>query len=178
MYLWNLELCAAFHPLTAMGEVAFRNRVESQLLTIFGARWWDHRELHGLLGSKGKGILLRAAAAVRDRGRTPVSGRVTAELSLGFWVNMLLPKYAARVWPDFDRAFPDKPPGINQGRLHERAALLREFRNRASHHEPIFKRDLTRDHGQLVEFLGWVNAEAAGWLKPELRAMALLRERP
>jgi hypothetical protein len=131
-----------------------------------------------LLGKKGKGIVLRAAADIRKREKAPTSGRMTAELSFGFWTNMLLPKYRECLWSDIRSTFPDLPEGVGDVALRERCEHVREFRNRISHHEPIFMRNLTSDYGRSLELLRWLGPAKAAWIKPQLDTMKVLRTRP
>lgn len=98
LYLWNLRLSSAFHPLLACVEVCLRNRVERTMVRCFGPEWWKAQLLANLMGRKGTGLLTKAVGTLRDRDRIPDSGRVTAELSFGFWCGMLLPKYEQALW--------------------------------------------------------------------------------
>jgi hypothetical protein len=152
--------------------------MEPRLSEVFGETWWQDRDFEALLGKRGKGIVLRAASDISKRGNIPTSGRMTAELSFGFWTNMLLPKYREPLWNALQDFFPDVPPSLQQSHLHERCEYVRDFRNRISHHEPIFKRNLSSDYSRCVELLRWLGPDKAAWIKPQLDTMKILREKP
>ena len=56
----------------------------------------------------------------------------------------------------------------------ERLHLLR---NRIAHHEPIFRRDLARDHAQLLELIGWMCADRQTWAAGGSRTPETIAER-
>ncbi|KPQ18393.1 MAG: Abi-like protein [Rhodobacteraceae bacterium HLUCCO18] len=91
---------------------------------------------------------------------------------------MLLPKYEAPLWSELILHFPDLPAALTQSEFHDRCEVVREFRNRISHHEPIFMRDLTADYSKCLELLRWIGPAKAAWIKPQLDTMRILRERP
>lgn len=177
LYIWNLHLSAAFYPLLASIEVALRNKVILCLSEAFGVKWWSSARFHELLGKRGKGILLRAVKEVVDTERELTEGRVTAELSFGFWTNMFLPKYENHLWDEFCKQTP-VGEGISRERLLERCNKIRALRNRISHHETLIGRDISLDYSETLELLGWICPETAKWIKPELKVMSLVRERP
>jgi len=178
LYGWNMRISASFYPLLSSIEVCLRNRMEKRLCEVFREEWWTDQGFIELLGKKGKPIVLRAASDIEKRGKTPTSGRMTAELSFGFWTNMLLPKYEAPLWSELILHFPDLPAALTQSEFHDRCEVVREFRNRISHHEPIFIRDLTADYSKCLELLRWIGPAKAAWIKPQLDTMRILRERP
>ncbi|QUJ76072.1 Abi family protein [Sulfitobacter albidus] len=178
LYYWNMEISASFYPLLASVEVCLRNIILRRMIERFGEMWWANEALYALLQPKGKGILLRASREIEKRGNVPDSGRMVAELSFGFWTNMLLPKYDAVIWSAFNETFKRLPHGKSRGDLFDRATRIRELRNRISHHEPIIGRNLSQDYADTIEFLGWLHPEKAKWLRPRLSIMSTLRTRP
>ncbi|MBC6436697.1 MAG: Abi family protein [Rhodobacteraceae bacterium] len=182
LYAWNMRISASFFPLLCCIEVCLRNRIAPRLVDRFGQGWWNNEELHTIMGGKGKGTVLRTAKSINERGTqrgtTPTSGRMTAELNFGFWVGMLLPKYETELWDDLQTWFPDLPQDQNLSSLQQYAAEIRDLRNRISHHEPIFKRDLTLDYARQLQFLTWTGPQKAAWIRPQLETMKILRQRP
>ena len=176
LYLWNAEMGAAFLPLLGTAEVALRNAVEGRLAEAYGAQWWEETGFLDLLGAPGAGTLRRAVRRVRADG-TVARGRLVADLSFGFWATMLAEKYA-RLWTVPRASFPGLPEGFGRGDLDAAAQDVRALRNRVSHHEPLIRRDLSRDYGRAMDLLRWTAPEVAAWLRPELRVMRLLREKP
>jgi len=178
LYAWNMKVSASFYPLLAATEICLRNRIMAQILALYGVRWWDEALFLELLGPKGKGIVLRARNEICRRGQTPTAGRITAELSFGFWQKMLLPKYEQPLWNDMHASFPDLPLSATQYDLHQYCEGVRLLRNRISHHEPVFRRNLTRDYGTGLTLLTWLSPSKASWVRPQLQVMRILRDRP
>ena len=91
--------------------------------------------------------------------------RVVAALSFGFWVSLLGPggrigagrkaNYAMTPWrPALRGPFAHRAT-LTRKEAHRPLNALRTLRNRFAHHEPVFARDLARDHERIVEVLGW-----------------------
>jgi hypothetical protein len=178
LYAWNMKISASFYPLLALIEICLRNQIEPKLQSVFSSNWWKDHNLHSLLGSKGKGILLRAEGKIRDQRNNITSGRITAELSFGFWVNMLLDKYHADLWQNIHADFPHLPKNETRQNFHNLAKIILALRNRISHHEPIFNRDLTKEYSNCIKMIQWLSPDTEKWLKPQLEIMSLMRTKP
>lgn len=178
LYIWNLKMAASFMPLLASIEVALRNRILVQLEKIHGLTWWSQPALLSLMGGKGKGIVKRAETALTSRGQIPSSGRIAAELTFGFWGNMLLPKYDATLWADLHLHFPNLPLHIDRTALFNQCETIRELRNRISHHEPLLRCNISQSYADGMLLLSWLSEAKAVWLRPHLNVMATLREKP
>lgn len=178
LYYWNLEISASFYPLLAGVEISLRNQIETRLDSAFGPSWWVSSDFSENLGAKGSKILNKAVRNLHHRRQQITSGRVTAELSFGFWRNMLLPKYEATLWSPISPHFPNLPANISRQELETRCERIRSLRNRISHHEPLLKRDISKDYSQALQVLRWMSPEKANWIKPRLETMRILRRRP
>ncbi len=53
---------------------------------------------------------------------------------------------------------------------------LHLLRNRIAHHEPIFRRNLARDHAQLLELIGWMCADSQTWAAATSRTLETVAE--
>ena len=111
------------------------------------------------------GVLYRGAGVL-------TADRFVASMSLGFWVRLVgrggsvnggrKADYDRTLWrPALHRAFPGHPRREVQQRLDR----LRQLRNRIAHHEPIFDRDLKKDHDGLLEAVGWISSEVRAWIE-------------
>ena len=178
LYAWNMKLSAAFVPLFSAAEICLRNLMVARISEVFGTNWWENSEFLLLLGGKGKGIVKRAENKILKKNNPLDSGRMTAELSFGFWGNMLLPKYSEALWSDMHIVFPDLSAGLDQVAMYDRCEEIRELRNRISHHEPIFTREITKDYATCLELIQWLSAVKAKWIKPHCEVMAVVRQRP
>jgi hypothetical protein len=91
-------------------------------------------------------------------------GAVVAELSFGFWVSLLGPRYDATLWrASLYRAFRENGARMKRDRVHGRFNALRRFRNRIAHHEPIFLNNLANTHAEIIEATNWMCSDTAAW---------------
>lgn len=103
---------------------------------------------------------------------------MTAELNFGFWVNMLLARHEAIFWTDLHKSFADLPAAVTYQALYARCDVVREFRNRVFHHEPILHRNITKEYSQIMELITWLSPDKAKWIKQYSRVMAVARQKP
>jgi len=85
---------------------------------------------------------------------------------LGFWRYHAASRYLTALWtPALYSTFPhgpdDKLQQQRQVDSHLKNLLL--VRNRAAHHEPIHRRNLSRDLVAAVEVTTWVDPAAGAW---------------
>lgn len=180
-YIWNLALGAAMQPVLHVLEITFRNHIfdnsvkfidESKLKFRVVDCWLDAdptllegNEVRSVDGAKE--TLLR-----RRKPLTP--GRLIARLGFGFWVGLCKRPYeqgrtsGPALWPAMlNTGFPFLPKAKRtRSQIYHRADRLRELRNRVSHHEPIWDRDMTAAHGEVLETIGWMNSGLASALEP------------
>ena len=178
LYAWNMKLSASFMPLLSSAEIALRNLIVAQVVGTYGSTWWNHSQLLALLGKKGKGIVKRAENKILERGHAVVSDRITAELTFGFWKNMLLPKYATPLWSQLTTSFPHFPAGKTQADLYTACERVCDLRNRISHHEPIFQRNVSQDYSDCLTLIDWLSPDKAAWIRPHCEVMKLMRAKP
>ncbi len=50
--------------------------------------------------------------------------------------------------------------------------------NWIAHHEPVHRRDLSRDHADLLELAGWICEDCHAWIATNSRTLAVLAVRP
>lgn len=177
LYGWNIQLSESFFPVLGAAEVCLRNIVVTRLITLYGQRWWEDPDFLFRIRNAGKRIVKTAADKVARSGHV-TSGKMTAELNFGFWVNMLLPRHETFFWPALHAEFPDLPAHVTYPHLYRRCDSVREFRNRVFHHEPILHRDITAEYSQITELIRWLSLEKATWIKPYARVMTVVRQKP
>lgn len=179
LYLWNAKIGEAFHMAIQAVEVGLRNRINVALLDLYGTEWWQHDDFQKNADDDRKGDLEVVFRRIQNRQLSRDNGQVVAGLSFGFWVGMLQPRYNPPIWGSHLRiSFPDLPNGKTRKVLAKRAGEVAYIRNRISHHEPIFKRDLTKDYKELMEFLAWICPTKAEWVRPHCRVHEVLRLKP
>jgi hypothetical protein len=155
-------LAEAFYTALQALEICFRNTIAGQLGTRFGTDWFQN----GRPSFRNDAVRSIADAANNLRlSRKPVAvDPLIAELSFGFWVSLLGPRYDATLWRQtlyagFSRS--SKP--ISRSIVHGRFNALRRFRNRVAHHEPIFHDDLQLRHDEIIDAIAWMSDETAKW---------------
>jgi len=120
-YLWNIALGQALYAPIQVCEVAVRNSVHSALADIYGTdRWFDHPygpRLEPWQQNAVAAAVNRLTRLDRRRLRTPVpppptTGRIVAELHVGFWVGLFNDAYDPAVHPLWrgDPHLPRDPP--------------------------------------------------------------------
>ncbi len=79
-----------------------------------------------------------------------------AELTFGFWRYLLARKHHTDLWvPGLHRAFPNLLDAARKRReAEDRLEHLHFLRNRVAHHEPIHRRTLLKDYGELLDLAG------------------------
>jgi len=182
LYEWNLSISAALFETLGAVEVILRNALHRQLADRHAARvgsgnWFDGP----LLDEKGRRDLATAKAYATDRGRKPeLPGKVVAELSFGFWRFLVARRYQATAWPALQKAFPLHPDGGSapRGDVEDRMQRIHVLRNRIAHHEPVFRRNLQHDFGDMLTLVGWISVEACDWVADLSRVESILGARP
>jgi hypothetical protein len=177
LYEWNAALCAAFYlPLQAV-EVGLRNACHGELRKTFGPNWPFEPRFLGLdLG------IHRTVDDAKDetrKSKRPVdTPHVVASLHFGFWTYLLSKKLTDSIWiPAIHRAFPHF--ATIHGAVIQRSNAagifdsIRNFRNRAFHHEPLFHRtSLQADYDRLLEAATWMSTDLPLWIAGQSVACA------
>ena len=99
------------------------------------------------------------------------AGRLIAELNFGFWTYLFDADYGYRspndhrLWPRLlGQVFPHLPAAIPRQRdvIQKKLTRIRELRNRAFHHEPIWKYpDLQQRYNEAVDLINWISPAVA-----------------
>lgn len=158
-YFWNIDLAAALLPCMHAVEVALRNTIHAALRSQFASDLWFYKE--ELLEPNQLRDFASALGKVAKRPQ-PLAGRVVAELGFGFWTSLLNAPYEQRLWqPDgyalLFAAFPHAQ-GMSRKQISDRFTAIKDLRNRAFHHEPIWYRPtLRQEHLETYEAVGWIS---------------------
>ena len=183
LHVWNTGVSAAFYgPLQGL-EVPLRNAMHSRLADRYGEAWYDNDNA-GLDRGARERIAGARAELARD-GHGDDRHRIVAALSLGFWVSLLGPggrlgdghkaNYEMTLWRLALRGAFAHCANLNRKQAHRPLNTLRTLRNRIAHHEPIFARDLTRDHERILEVAEWISPATRAWIAHHSRVPSMLR---
>jgi Abi-like protein. len=162
LYVGNSHVSMAFFGDLHYTEVVLRNRFNEQLTAAYGDQWFTAVPLLKIIGKRNRDILSKAQH--HAGGYAVPSGKVVAELTFGFWVNLTDPNLEHTLWiPVLHKAFlPNKPP--KRAELNRDLEKLRQLRNRVAHHEPIFMMDLVLLHRLLCDVTKRLCPDTAHWM--------------
>jgi len=182
-YAWNVGLCEALYPTFNAVEVVLRNRVYNAGCVHFPVTgyhevksWLDAKpsvlrpdQLKKIAGAKRE--LLRELRKKNKRSRKQLkyhmtAGRLVAQLNFGFWTYLFGSEYGSSpgktgsLWPTLlPLVFPHNP-AIQRPDAEKRLTAIRQLRNRAFHHEPIWNRpNLWSEYERMKELLSWMAPE-------------------
>lgn len=161
-YLWNISICESLYAPLQMFEIGLRNSVDRAMLNITGQiKWFDQIQLT----TWGFDQVGHAKSKISRSGHTVTSGRVVAELNLGFWTSMFESHYERADAFFLPRGIRETFPNLPKSR-HNRKAIksklesVRKLRNRVFHHERIIHwNNLAQQHVDLIEMIGWMSTD-------------------
>ena len=190
LYDWNTGAASALYEDLGRLEVVFRNTVDEALVRHGATRawpdvWYRRTQLFpGRNASRARDDIDAARRRATRGGSLPeVHGKVIAELSFGFWRYLCEPPYLTSLWvPALASSFPLHPSAGNPRQVRtevaDRMQRLHFLRNRIAHHEPIHRRNLSRDHANLLELAGWICSDCHAWIATNSRTLTVLAARP
>lgn len=201
LYVWNMALSAALQPAIHALEVTLRNSIHASAIAWSGQHDWFRNPAWLSLQSKEQRMLdqakeqlwiadghdlraLRAAGAPMPP--LPPIDKHVAALTLGFWVALFGRPYRRMLWsnlvatatqPARRNLLPDVFPKATRAQrqqidMHDRLRRIRDFRNRVSHHEPIWnweKRaegiaNVEEQYQEILRVIGWISPASAALL--------------
>lgn len=185
LYEWNIAAAGAVLSTLAMAEVVIRNAMDEQLrrwaLQRHAGRSWLDVATLDEQGHRDVAKARRYAQRGLTRGTEVPHGKVVAELNLGFWRYLAASRYLTELWsPALYGAFPGGPTDRRKRReeVEDHLNRLLLVRNRAAHHEPIFRRNLLRDLWSAAEVTGWICRDSAAWIRAKSAVRAVDAARP
>ena len=118
----------------------------------------------------------------KNRVGATTPGKVVAELTFGFWVELLSRRNQNALWVGrkLKTAFPNTT--LTRKQIHGRLKTIQLLRNRISHHEPVLtsSKKIYAGHDlialpELLECVEWVCNYTAQWMKTQFRYAAAER---
>ncbi len=157
----NTIISEGLYGILQVLEVSIRNSIHRVLTTDMGrSDWYDHV----LLKRTEKESIQEAKDSICRRTKISTPGRIVAELTFGFWVRLISPKYEKLLWvKHIYKSFPNlhKP---NRILVFDRVDKIRNLRNRIAHHERVVNRNINQDYQEILETLNWVCPVTATWV--------------
>jgi hypothetical protein len=168
IYQENTLLSEAFYTPLQCVEIALRNVLNEGMAARYGDDWLKNGRAP--LDSDALTTIAKLRIGPNDS-----TGTIVAELSFGFWVSLLGPRYDATLWRDALCKVVRPSKGSRRRKdIHARFNAIRRLRNRVAHHEPIFQKDLAACHAEIIEAISWLCAETAQWSERISRVPGLL----
>ncbi len=168
-YQFNIELTESFYTAISVYEVALRNAINKELISLMGREDWYSQFMKTPGLNNLHRYITQANKQISGRKELATPSKIVAELTLGFWVTLLNSEYEKILWKDLRRAFPYMPKNIRQ-RKYISAPLnkFRAFRNRVFHHEPICwnMAKILEIHNEMIVVMGWINKDIPSWIEP------------
>jgi hypothetical protein len=171
LYEHNVHLSEALYGLLHGIEIAVRNSIHAALCMSYRqSNWYDLAPLAPYWQRE----LQRAKT---NAGPAAPAGKIIAELTFGFWVELLKQHNHRSLWVGMKlhRAFPNAR-GMTRGHIHDRLKIAQRLRNRISHHERILTSANTLYAGfdcltlaELIQIAEWVCPETAHWIRTRFR---------
>jgi len=165
-YSWNILLSESLYASLQALEVSLRNSIQNSGKQHFGNAFWfeDPTIMHS---SNIKRVTAAKDSLIRQNKNVDAS-RIVAELHFGFWNSLFYARYEYKIWrPLFKRIFPMMDwTRYNRKFVSTRLERIRRLRNRAFHFEPIWYRNLTQIHSEIVELISWIEPAMVNLLNP------------
>ena len=182
IYLWNKALCGAIYPILQAAEIALRNSIDSVARELHGDYWYEsiphyqdtdadgnlvnnknYKSLKDSLNNAKRSVnrTLRKTQNIPD-GHKPSFDKVISETNFVVWEYVLHPcffKVGDRnfLWPTKTRKafsnWPHQSAKDTHTRLYDLVSEIRPFRNRLSHHEPLWKGTTVTTEIEAIEFI-------------------------
>lgn len=164
----NIKISQALYPELSVLEITLRNAIDTVFKMQFGENWIENEvKMNTLLDDFDYNTLLKAYNFVlsecNSKNKHFSIGKVIANLNFGFWTNLCLKKYNAKIWTKkgvFKGVFVNYPKNKQQ-QIHYISKLLvsiRKLRNRVFHYEIILKNSnkLLIKYNEILEMLSYL----------------------
>lgn len=175
LYEWNAELSSRFFFPIHIYEVAMRNAISDAISIRYGHDWPTNTVFQNSLNHSDKQTLLAALS----KGYLGV-GKLLPEIKFVWFENMLTSRHDGRIWkPYITQTFPNAPTSMTpqeiRKSLKEACYMIRKFRNRCGHHEPIFNSsNLNKVYPNIQTSLDWRCALTSRWMDRKQSVTELL----
>ena len=179
LYIWNARLGEAFHFPIQTAEVGLRNCIDATLTQVFGPNWGTAPQFESHIDDRSRDDIAAVKKRIKNRNQKLENGQIVAGLSFGFWVQMLHKRHYPTIWSQhLSLGFPHLPSHVDLKALHGRAGSVNKLRNRISHHEPLIRSNVSQQHAELLELLGWICPETLALCRPHFRVPTVMRQKP
>jgi len=175
LYLANIRLAQAFHPILSQFEVVFRNCINNNLVAHFSDIDWVINQKSGFMSHtslSASHFFLRKSIIKTEnnlrRKKIPItSGKIISDQNFGFWISLFLSHHYSLLSGQIIHIFPNKPKTETRASIYRKLDLIRDFRNRVNHCEPICFKGINIDCSKALTILNTIY-DLLCWINPEL----------
>lgn len=172
LYEWNAQAASALFEMIHHFEVLLRNAIVRQL----AADGQSPATLPGTPWIQGAKQIQEIESRLRRRGKAVTAGRVYSGMSFGFWQTMFGTEYE-ELWRHslknvFGHSRADRPV------IAAYLESLNQLRNRIAHHGSLIELDVGVEAQKIARLAGWIDPDAAEWIKGIDRVGEISRQRP
>jgi len=173
LYQWDTAVSASLYGLLQGFEIVLRNTFHELLSSAFArADWYSIAPLD----SEGQRSVAEARTRIEREEGVATPSRTVAELSFGFWVSLVRPRYAQSLWdPHLHRSFV-RP--VRRDSVYHVLERIRKLRNRVAHREVIIGRNLMDDYAVIFQYLNGICPDTARWVKHHSTVLETYKARP
>jgi len=185
LYDWNTALCAAFYtPIQAL-EIALRNALHREMSSIFERADWYSDWAFKVTAASLVCSLAEAANRLTKTNKLVDPPHMIAALHFGFWTQLTRSgpdgNYKRLFWnAGLYNAFPHYPGDGKDadGKISRELLILKDFRNRVAHHEPIHNKKPERYYERILKVAAWVDPMLPKWIQHHSECPKLFQARP
>lgn len=176
LYLANIKIAQAFHPILSQFEVILRNSLNQNLSNFFGDIHWIINQKSGFMSHpslKNSNYFLKVSIQKTEKQLNqkaiPItSGKVISNQSFGFWTALFLPHHYSLIKGQPIHIFSNKPNSEDRARIYKKLNDIKNFRNRVNHCEPICFKSTNIDCSQAIQIKNNLY-DMIEWINPNLK---------
>lgn len=135
LYLANIRLAQAFHPIISQFEVVLRNCINNNLTAQFTDIDWIINQKSGFMSHRSLSTshyFLRTSIAKTEnnlrRKRIPItSGKIISDQNFGFWVSLFLSHHYSLLSGQIIHIFPQQTNDRNKGKYLQQIGQNQRF---------------------------------------------------
>lgn len=167
LFKYNLELSSQMYKALQIFELSTRNIFNIYLSRRYGTNWLNREEI--LNGNNGEYYdLIKNINIAKERINKDSfdNNDILSNLSIGFWVKLLFNINEDKIWkPCLKKIFDD----YNRLLIQDIFLDIREMRNRVSHQETIFNRDVEKTYENICFILKIYSDDLYKWFDCECK---------
>ena len=145
LYLANIRLAQAFHPILSQFEVVLRNSINTILSAHFADTDWIINQKTGFMRHHSlssshfflRNCIIKSENKLNRRTIPITSGKIVSDQSFGFWLSFFLSHHYSLIEGQPIHIFVNKPLNENRSSIYHKLNEIKSFRNRLNHCEPL-----------------------------------------